>query len=355
MTTPLSRMLIITDAWHPQVNGVVRTYEHLVGELQKKGHNVLVIGPSDFPISFPLPGYSEIRLALASYSKLSRMIENFNPNHIHLATEGPLGWAGRKYCINKQIPFTTAYHTQFPDYVAARAAWFIPKLYEWAHKKTKAWVKHFHEPSNGIMVSTPSVHNQLKAWAFDNPLYHVSRGVDFNLFHPGPKASFQDLKKPIALYVGRVSIEKNIEDFLKMEWNGSKVVVGEGPLLNTVKRKYSDVRFLGSKTKEALASCYRSADIFVFPSRTDTFGIVLIEAMASGLPIAAYDVTGPRDIVKKPFLGTLDADDLSQAAYKALECGTAEERTAYAKHHYTWETAATEFEDGLNRAALKNL
>lgn len=341
------KLLIISDAWYPQVNGVVRTYEHLGEELRKRGHEVRVIGPADFPLRMPMPGYPEIKLAIAPYRRLVKLIEDYNPNRIHLSTEGPLGWAGRKYCLKHGRPFSTSFHTQFPDYVAKRVARLIPALYGFAHEQGKKYVRKFHAPSKAMMVATPSLRKTLASWGFKNPMHHLTRGAKLDQFYPGEKTLYKDLKAPIALYVGRIAIEKSIEDFLEMDWHGTKVIVGDGPSRAELENKYPDAVFLGTKTGEDLAAHFRSADLFVFPSRTDTFGMVIVEALASGLPVAAYNVTGPKDIITEDFLGALDDTDLARAAQKALQTGTPEQRASYVKNYFTWEHAGKQYEDAL--------
>lgn len=339
------KILIITDAWHPQVNGVVRTYEYLRDELIQKGHDVKVIGPGNFRYTMPMPGYDEIKLTLWPYRTLARMIEAFAPDSIHIATEGPLGWAGRRYCQKHGIEFTSSYHTQFPDYVAKRFARYCPFSYGVAYRLTRCFIRRFHNPATVIMVATQSLIDDLKQMGFKNRMHIVSRGVQLDLFHPDGPGVFLDIKKPVALYVGRVAIEKNIEAFLDMNWAGTKIVVGDGPSMKDLSVRYPDVVFTGVKTGANLAAHYRSADVFVFPSRTDTFGIVIIEALASGLPVAGYNVMGPKDIITEDFLGVV-GDDLSSAAKQALACGTPEQRAQYVKNHYTWDNAAQQFEEG---------
>ena len=341
------KLVIVTDAWHPQVNGVVRTYEYLIAEMERDGHRVHVISPMDFPRRVALPGYNEIQLALFPYRKLAREIDTLQPDFVHIATEGPLGWAGRRYCLRHGKAFTTSYHTHFPDYLAKRFARFLPFLYRPIHGLTKWWVRRFHDPSQAIMVATPSLRKDLTAWQFKPPMPPLTRGVDFNLFSPGEKTLFQDLQAPIALYVGRVAIEKNIEDFLSMDWEGVKVVVGDGPSLDSLRTQYPRIHFAGQQFGQDLADHYRSADVFVFPSRTDTFGMVLIEAMACGLPIAAYDVTGPKDIVTDDYLGILTENDLATAARRALTIGCPTKRYEHVKAHYSWAKAGEQFLDGI--------
>lgn len=341
------KLLIITDAWHPQVNGVVRTYEHLSKELIKMGHAVKVIGPSDFPRKFPMPGYKEIKLVLFPYKQLKETIETYAPTHIHISTEGPLGWAARRYCLKHRRAFSTSYHTQFPDYVAKRMSKYAPFLFKPIHALARAVVRTFHAPSSAMMVATNSLEKTLKEWGFKNPMHRLTRGANLDLFKPGEKTKFKDLKGPVALYVGRVAIEKSIEDFLSMPWQGAKVVIGDGPSREELEKQYTDAVFLGNKMGEELAEYYRSADVFVFPSRTDTFGIVLIEALASGLPVAGYTVTGPIDIITQDFLGALSNDNLAEAAQKALTSGGPEQRSKHVKDYYTWENAARQYEDAL--------
>lgn len=345
------KLLIISDAWQPQVNGVVRTYEYLRDELQTRGHEVKIIGPADMPRTMPLPGYSEISLAILPYKTLKSMIEAFAPDAIHIATEGPLGSAARKYCLKHNQSFTTSYHTHFPDYVAKRIAKYLTFLYKPVHTLAKRYIRNFHAPSTCILIATQSLEDELRSWGFTAPMHRFTRGVKLEQFHPGEKTAYTGNKAPIALYVGRVAIEKNIEAFLDMDWAGTKVIVGDGPSLQDLKNKYPESLFVGSQTGADLAAYYRSADIFVFPSKTDTFGIVILEALASGLPIAAYNVTGPKDIITEDFLGTLTDDDLSAAAKDALNKPSAQKRAEYVTQYYTWDNAATQFENAALKAA----
>lgn len=337
------KILIVTDAWHPQLNGVVRTYEYLFSELTAMGYEVKIIGPADFPKSMPMPGYDEIRLTLRPYHHLRRMIEEFEPGLLHIATEGPLGLAARRYAVTYGMEFTSCYHTHFPDYAAARAAKFLPFLYKPVRAAGIAFVRWFHKHSSCLFVATQSLEDTLRGWGFACPMKRMTRGIQYDLFYPGERNLFHDLPKPVALYVGRVAIEKNLESFLGMDWNGSMVVVGNGPDLETLAAKYPHAKFVGKKTGTELADHYRSADLFVFPSKTDTFGMVLVEAMACGLPIAAYPVTGPIDIVTEPMLGAVN-DDLATASRQALENDSnSDARAAYAKAHYSWAKAAHQF------------
>lgn len=341
------KLLIISDAWYPQVNGVVRTYEHLSEELRNLGHEVKVIGPADFPLTVPMLGYREIKLAVNPYRRLKKMIEDYQPDKIHISAEGPLGWAGRKYCLCHDVPFSTSFHTMFPDYAAKRIAKFMPPIYGFVHERAKRLIRNFHAPSKAMMVATQSLEDTLKEWGFQNPMHRLLRGVNLELYYPGEKTVYKDMKGPIALYVGRVAIEKSIEDFLDMPWEGTKVVVGDGPSRPMLEKKYPEAYFAGKRMGEDLAEHYRSADVFIFPSRTDTFGIVLIEALASGLPVAAYNVTGPKDIITEDYLGCLTEDDLATAAHKAMEKGTPEQRAEHVKKFYTWENVGKQFEDAL--------
>lgn len=344
------KLIIITDAWFPQVNGVVRTYEHLSAELESMDHEVKVVGPRDFPMRIPLLSYPEIKLAIKPYARLKRIIEEYQPTHIHISTEGPLGWAGRRYCAKHNRKFSTSYHTQFPDYVAKRVAYFLPFLYDFVHRQSIKYVRKFHSRSSAMMVATNSLEETLRSWGFKNPIHRLTRGADLNQFYPGKKTKYKNNEKPVALYVGRIAIEKNIEAFLKMDWEGTKVLVGDGPIRAHLEEKYPDAVFVGPKTGKDLAAYYRSADVFVFPSKTDTFGMVLVEALASGIPVAAYNVTGPKDIITEDFLGALTEDNLGDAALKALSKGTPEQRAKHVKSAYTWENAARQFEDAqLNK------
>ncbi len=339
------KVLIISDAWHPQVNGVVRTYEHLIKELEHMNHKIEVISPADFAASIALPFYPEIKLVIRPYRRLKRMIRDFKPDKIHIATEGPLGWAARKYCLKNKKNFTTSFHTQFPDYIAQRFAWLIPPLYRAVHKRAIKIVKDFHAPSSTIFVVSKTLETQLKDWGFSSPMKYLTRGVDFSIFYPDETNILKDFKKPIALYVGRIAIEKNLGAFLDMPWSGSKIIVGDGPIRHNLEKKYPDAIFVGKKTGKELADYYRSSDVFVFPSKTDTFGIVLIEALACGLPIAAYNVTGPKDIIVNDKLGILTEDNLEQAATKAMQGNYKKERVKYVQDNYNWHTAGKQFID----------
>lgn len=324
------RIAIVTDAWSPQVNGVVRTLQSVRDELVRQGHDVLIVSPDLF-YSMPCPTYPEIRLAFASTGSVGRMLEEFSPQAIHLATEGPVCLAARRWCLARDFPFTTAYHTQFPDYVAARTG-VNP---EWVWR----YIRWFHSPAQSILASTASIADTLKAHGLTQ-IRHWGRGVDLSTFgDPVPDPAIRSLAGPIQLYVGRVAIEKNIEAFLTATHPGSKVIVGDGPALASLKAKYPDAHFLGPKFGADLAAAYAAADVFVFPSKTDTFGLVMIEALACGTPVAAYPVTGPIDVLT-PETGAM-LDDLDQAIAEALTRDRAACR-AYGQS-FTWAKSAHQF------------
>jgi len=322
-------ILIVTDAWYPQVNGVVRTIGTVRAELEAMGQTVEVIGPDRFR-TVPMPTYPEIRLALGAGRRLAAMVDALKPDCIHIATEGPLGFAARRYCLKRGMPFTTAYHTRFPEYVRDRAP--VPLALSYAV------VRRFHQPSSAVMVATASIEQDLTRRGFAN-IRRWTRGVDTELFRPRPK-EFLDLPRPVSLYVGRVAVEKNLEEFLKLDLPGSKVVVGDGPAKDELMGKYPDVVWAGAKHGEELAQYYAAADVFVFPSRTDTFGLVLLEALASGVPVAAYPVPGPLDVVDGSGAGCLD-DDLKRAVEGALRIPP-EHCRAYALN-FSWRRSAEQF------------
>ena len=325
------RIAIVTDAWEPQVNGVVRTLQSVRGVLESHGHSVLILSPDLF-YSLPCPTYPEIRLALATVSQVGHMLEEFDPEAIHLATEGPLCVAARRWCLRHHQPFTTAYHTQFPDYVSARSG--VPAEWIWRY------IRWFHDPSSAILASTPSIRESLVAHGLKQ-VRHWGRGVDLTNFHPGldPHPAMADLEGPVQLYVGRVAVEKNLEAFLASEHPGTKVVVGDGPARATLEARYPQAKFLGPMFGPELASAYAAADVFVFPSKTDTFGLVMIEALACGVPVAAYPVTGPIDVIT-PETGAM-ADDLTDAIAQALTRDR--EKCARYGRTFTWETSAAQF------------
>jgi len=303
----LKRILIVTDAWHPQVNGVVRTLQHLAEGLVAAGIVVDFLTSAGFR-TVPLPSYPEIRLALAGPRKVAARIRAFAPDHVHIATEGPLGILARRHCRSSGLVFTTSYHTRFPEYLRAR----VPVPAGWLYW----WLRRFHNAGAGTLVATQSLASELAGHGFAN-VRLWTRGVDTELYRPDRRKDLGP-PRPIFLTVGRVAVEKNLPDFLDLDLPGSKVVVGDGPALATLKKLYPDATFLGTRTGVELAEIYASADVFVFPSRTDTFGIVLLEALASGLPVAAHNVTGPADIFADGVGGVL-SDDLGHAAMAALD------------------------------------
>ncbi len=323
------RIAIVTDAWFPQVNGVVRTLDRVRAELVALGHAVDMIAPDRFR-TVPTPTYPEIRLAVLPGRKLRRLLDGLAPDAIHIATEGPLGWAARAYCLRRRLPFTTSFHTKFPEYVHARFR--IPV--RWGY----ALMRRFHAPSRGVMVATPSLAQSLAGFGLGN-LRRWTRGVDTALFRPQPKAHFPGAR-PVFLFVGRVAVEKNIEAFVKLDLPGRKAVIGDGPQRAALQARHPEVIFTGYKAGEDLAAHIASADVFVFPSLTDTFGLVLLEAMACGLPVAAFPVTGPIDVANDPRLGCLDWD-LAKAAVTALGKNPADCR-AHAET-FSWRACAEMF------------
>lgn len=329
------RIAIATDAWSPQVNGVVRTLQSVRAELERQGHEVLVVSPDRF-YSMPCPTYPEIRLAFARTAAVGKMLADFQPNAIHLATEGPVCLAARRWCLARQFPFTTAYHTQFPDYVSARTG--IDPGWIWRYI---AW---FHWPAQAVLASTPSIAATLRAHGLEK-IRHWGRGVDLSTFGADtpPDPMIRSFDGPIQLYVGRVAVEKNIEAFLETRCPGTKVIVGDGPAKATLEAKYPEARFIGPRFGADLAAAYAAADVFVFPSKTDTFGLVMIEALASGVPVAAFPVTGPIDVLK-PGVGVMD-DDLDTAIAAALTLDRAACR-AYGRT-FTWEASARQFLEAL--------
>lgn len=320
---------VVTDAWHPQINGVVTTLSHTVNVLRGLGHRVEVINPGQFR-SFPCPTYPEISLALATPASLCRRLDEIDPDSVHIATEGPLGWAARSACLHREFPFTTSYHTRFPEYVRLRIP--VPLSLSYAVMRT------FHRPSRHVMAATPELKAELENRGFGNVALW-SRGVDTSLFAPGPK-DFLDLPRPVFLYMGRVAVEKNIEAFLALDLPGSKVVVGDGPARHGLSRTYPEVRFCGMQTGGALAAHVAAADVFVFPSLTDTFGVVLLEAMACGVPVAAYPVTGPQSVVTSGLNGCLD-HDLRRAALSALTIPAGHCRGSALE--FSWEKCTRQF------------
>jgi glycosyltransferase involved in cell wall biosynthesis len=332
---PISRILIISDAWLPQVNGVVRTLSMMVEQLRLKGLAVTVIGPDQFR-NAPCPTYPEIRLALFPGRRLARLIDDYAPDALHIATEGPLGWAARAYAKKRGLAFTSAYHTRFPEYLYARTKVPIGISY--------AVLRHFHGAGSGIMVATKSLYDDLATRGFKN-IRMWGRGVDLAQFSPAPAEQWP-LARPIFAYVGRIAVEKNLRAFLDLDLPGSKLLVGDGPQRSKLEREYPHVHFAGARHGASLAAAYAGADVFVFPSRTDTFGLVLLEALACGVPIAAFPVMGPRDIVATAHepIGALN-EDLRQAALDAMTA----DRDACRRHAetYSWTACADKFLSNL--------
>lgn len=330
------RIVIVTDAWTPQVNGVVRTLQAVTLELQAMGHQVRVISPDQYS-SIPCPTYPEIRLAVARGRTIGRAIADFRADAVHLATEGPLCLAARRWCLRNRVPFTTAYHTHFPDYVAQRTG--LPAAWFWRY------IRWFHGPAQAVLVSTRYVREQLRAHGIAQ-VRPWGRGVDqagFGRDVP-PHPAFANLPRPIQLYVGRVAVEKNIKAFLNSGHAGTKVVVGDGPARSALERDFPNTLFLGTLSGATLAAAYAGADVFVFPSRTDTFGLVMIEALACGTPVAAYPVTGPVDIV------TPETGGLSETLEEAIALALTRDRGACAAYgrSFTWEVSARQFIAGLH-------
>jgi glycosyltransferase involved in cell wall biosynthesis len=328
------RVLIVTDAWSPQVNGVVRTLTAMRDELRRRGDEVHMLTPEGFR-SVPCPTYPEIPLCLAGPGAVARVVERFLPCAIHIATEGPLGLAARRCCLRRGLPFTTAFHTRFPEYVAARfhvpADWVYPAM------------RWFHRHSSVVMAPTPTVAGNLTERGFKN-VRIWGRGVDTDLFKPGLKTDIAG-DGPVMLYVGRVAVEKNIAAFLNLDAPGTKVVVGDGPMIEALRERFPDTVFVGAKFGADLASYYNAADVFVFPSLTDTFGLVMLEALACGVPVAAYPVMGPRDVIIDPRTGILD-DDLARAVRAALTLDRADCR-AFAEQR-SWSASAATFRSYLH-------
>lgn len=337
------RILIVTDAWRPQVNGVVRTLETIGATLESAGHFVNYITPNQF-LTAPTPTYPEIRWSVMPNRKLAGLINGVRPDAIHIATEGSLGRAARRFCLRRAHPFTTSFHTRFPEYVHARFGTPI----SWGYR----FLRDFHRPAATVMVATESLRTELQSRGFQN-LSIWSRGVDLELFGAGGVSEdYAALPRPIWLYVGRVAVEKNIEAFLRLPLEGSKVVVGDGPQRPDLARKHRDAHFLGARSGEALAACYAGADVFVFPSKTDTFGLVNIEAMASGVPVAAYPVQGPKDILAGAPAGAgVLHEDLETACREALAQRDPLAAKAWAER-FSWEACAAQFVSNLSIAGF---
>ena len=326
------KILIVTDAWYPQVNGVCRTLKNLGDELKKIGHQVEYIEPNQF-FTVPMPKYNEIKLSLNVWPRVGRLISKADADIIHIATEGPIGIFAKRYCVKNKLKFTTSYHTQFDKYLKLYYPYLPIKL-------AQKFLKGFHSQAEKILVTTQSMKDELQEIGFDKDKMVVwTRGANHGAFQK-PKKINLEYKRPIYLYVGRVSIEKNIRAFLDLELEGTKLVVGKGPDLDKLKKEYPEAIFKGERTNGELASYFASSDVFVFPSKTDTFGIVIIEALKCGLPVAAYPVAGPKDIFNGTNIGSLN-NDLEKAAIEALKS----DRSACIEHakKYTWENCAKIF------------
>lgn len=328
----MTRITIVSDAWYPQVNGVVRSIENTNRELERMGVEIAMVTPQDFR-SIPCPTYPEIRLSVAFFRQIARKIASHQPSYVHIATEGPLGLAARRWCLKNRTPFTTSYHTRFPEYVAAR----FPVPLKWLY----GFMRWFHNAGAACMVATPSLEADLITHGFRN-LRRWSRGIDAELFRPRDAFTQPlDLPRPIFMTVGRVAVEKNLDAFLSLDLPGTKVVVGDGPARADLETAFPNVHFTGAKFGEELAELYAQADVFVFPSKTDTFGNTILEALASGVPVAAYPVMGPVDIVgPDENAGALD-DDLQKACLKALSCSRQGARQLALA--YSWEAASLQF------------
>ena len=333
------KVMIVTDAWSPQVNGVVRTLTTTRREMQAMGHQVDILSPLEFR-TLPCPTYPDIRLSVLAGNAAQRRIRDYAPHALHIATEGPLGLAARRYAMRNGLPFTTAYHTRFPEYVKARTS--IPLA--WTYR----FLRWFHDPARAVMAPTPAVKSDLESFGFNNVVLW-SRGVDLDVFRMQTSHRL-DSEHPIFLYVGRVAVEKNVEAFLKLDLPGSKWVVGGGPALAGLRAKYPDAHYLGVMQQPELAEVYAAADVFVFPSKTDTFGLVLLEAMACGLPVAAYPVTGPIDVLGDSPAGVMH-EDLHQACMAALNIDRRSARAHAEK--FSWRAATEQFVGHLHPATLE--
>jgi len=332
------RILVATDAWHPQVNGVVHTLREIARVAEPLGATLSFLTPQGFP-TVPLPTYPGIRLALALPGQVAARIEASRPDAIHVATEGPIGHLARRYCMRNGLAFTTSFHTRFAEYVSARAP--IPERWTWN------WLRRFHNAGAGVMAATPALSLELAARGFRNVMLWP-RGVDADMFRPRPGADL-GLPRPVYLTVGRLAVEKNVEAFLSLTLPGTKVVVGDGPARDDLQGRFPDAVFLGAMKGEALARVFAAADVFVFPSHTDTFGLVLLEALASGVPVAAYRVAGPRDVIGEAAVGALD-QDLRAACLRALDLSR--EAAREFALGMTWERSARLFISNATRYAL---
>lgn len=327
------KILVATDAWQPQVNGVVRTLGNIAREAPALGAELEFMSPAEF-WTLPLPGYPEIRLALAGGGNVERRLDRARADAIHIATEGPLGLAMRGLCVKRGVPFTTSFHTRFPDYIAGR----LPVPERWTREVAWSWLRWFHAPAAAVLAATPSLQRELDRRGF-HAVKLWPRGVDARQFRPRYGATLK-LPRPVFLAVGRVAVEKNLEAFLMLDLPGTKMVVGDGPARAGLARKFPGALFCGSRQGEALAEIYAAADVFVFPSRTDTFGLVLLEALASGVPVAAFPADAPRDVIGDAPVGILD-DDLQAACLGALALSRAECRRF--AERLTWQASTHAF------------
>ena len=330
---PPLKLALITDAWSPQINGVVTTLKTTCEQLRLAGHQVETITPDQFR-NWPCPSYPEIRLALGCRRRLRDRLEAFQPDAIHIATEGPLGLAARFYCKRRGFPYTTSFHTRFAEYIQLRTGLPLSVGY--------TFLRWFHNGSERVMAATPALRKELQDRGFHNPVVW-SRGVDTELFRPRNK-DLLDFPRPIMVYVGRVAVEKSIEDFLMADVPGTKLVIGDGPQREELEQKYPETRFVGYKFGEELACYVAASDVFVFPSRTDTFGLVMLEALSCGVPVAAFPVQGPLDVILSDRIGALN-EDLTTAIIEALNC-RAEDCREYALK-YSWADCARLFESYL--------
>jgi glycosyltransferase involved in cell wall biosynthesis len=330
------RILVVTDAWRPQVNGVVRSLEQLEAEARRNGNEIVFITPDQFR-TLPMPGYREIRLSLARPRVMARLIEAAKADAIHIATEGPLGLMARRYCRTRKIPFTTCYHTRYPQYVRARLP--VPE------RLTYALLRRFHNGGDGVMVATEALANELQKAGFEN-LMIWSRGVDMELYRPR-NSKVIDAERPIFLCVARLAVEKNLDAFLALDLPGTKVVIGDGPDRARLEEAYPDAHFLGAKFGEELAEHYAAADVFVFPSRTETFGLVLLEALASGLPVASFPGEGLLAEIASAGVGILD-ENLAEAARQAMTLSREQCRSFAAR--FSFERSTTQFLDNIKRS-----
>ena len=335
------KILVATDAWHPQVNGVVRTLGQVAHEARAIGADVEFLAPDKFR-TLPMPGYPEIRLALTGFGDIERQLDRARADCVHIATEGPIGHAVRRVCIKRGMPFTTSFHTRFPDYLAER----LPLPQRFTADLAWGWLRRFHAQSAAVLAATPTLQQELIGRRFTN-VKLWSRGVDAHVFDPAKRKDI-GLPRPVFLTVGRVAVEKNLEEFLKLDLPGTKLVVGDGPARAALAKAYPDAVFAGAKQSEELAEVYASADVFVFPSLTDTFGLVLLEALASGVPVATFPAAAPRDVIGDAPVGRIDAD-LRRACLAALELDRAACRDF--AERLTWRACAQTFLDHVTEGA----